>query len=130
MAKPLDGRDVDELAAFRDWLRTIATFNPLYHAVLAIRALFNAEFSSPDVITGIVTTGVFAFLDRFDAELNHLRGDFFSRRKYVFRQAVSRFHDQRLSVTPFRALGREARAQFEVARVEERAGFVFDQQLR
>ena len=43
-----------------DWLRTIASFNPLYHATLAIRALFNAQFSSPDVATGIVTTGVCA----------------------------------------------------------------------
>ena len=45
-----------------DWLRTIASLNPLYHATLAIRALFNADFSSPDVVTGLVTTGVFAFL--------------------------------------------------------------------
>ena len=45
-----------------EWLRTIAPLNPLYHATLAIRALFNAEFSSPDVVTGIVTTGVFALL--------------------------------------------------------------------
>ena len=45
-----------------DWLRTIATFNPLYHATLAIRALFNAQFTSPDVITGLVTTGVCALL--------------------------------------------------------------------
>lgn len=45
-----------------DWLRTIATFNPLYHATLAIRALFNAQFTSPDVITGLVTTGACALL--------------------------------------------------------------------
>jgi ABC-2 type transport system permease protein len=37
-----------------DWLRTIASFNPLYHAVLAIRALFNAQFSDPDIAVGIV----------------------------------------------------------------------------
>ncbi len=43
-----------------DWLRTIATFNPLYHATLAIRALFNAQFSSPDVVTGLVTMGACA----------------------------------------------------------------------
>ena len=50
-----------------EWLRTIASLNPLYHATLAIRALFNAEFSSPDVITGIVTTGIFALLSIFVA---------------------------------------------------------------
>jgi ABC-2 type transport system permease protein len=45
-----------------DWLRTLASFNPLYHATLAIRALFNAQFGSPDVVTGLATTGVFALL--------------------------------------------------------------------
>ncbi|MEW6223011.1 MAG: ABC transporter permease [Chloroflexota bacterium] len=45
-----------------DWLRTIASFNPLYHATLAIRALFNAQFTSPDVVTGLVTTGACALL--------------------------------------------------------------------
>ncbi len=43
-----------------DWLQTIASFNPLYHATLAIRALFNAQFSSPDVVTGIVAMGLCA----------------------------------------------------------------------
>ncbi len=41
-----------------DWLRTIASFNPLYHAVLAIRALFNAHFADADVVTGIGMTGI------------------------------------------------------------------------
>ena len=50
-----------------DWLRTIATLNPLYHATLAIRALFNSDFASPDVVTGIVTTGAFAVLSLFIA---------------------------------------------------------------
>ena len=36
-----------------DWLRTLATFNPLYHAVEAMRALFNADFANPAVATGI-----------------------------------------------------------------------------
>jgi len=45
-----------------DWLRTIASFNPLYHATLAIRALFNADFGSPDVAVGLATTGTFALL--------------------------------------------------------------------
>ncbi len=42
-----------------DWLRTIASFNPLYHAVLAIRSLFNARFADGDVVTGLVMTAVF-----------------------------------------------------------------------
>jgi ABC-2 type transport system permease protein len=44
------------------WLQSIAALNPLYHATLAIRALFNADFTSPDVVTGLVTTGAFALL--------------------------------------------------------------------
>jgi ABC-2 type transport system permease protein len=45
-----------------DWLRTIADVNPFYHAVLAIRALFNAQFSSPDVMIGILVLAVSAVL--------------------------------------------------------------------
>jgi ABC-2 type transport system permease protein len=45
-----------------DWLRTIASLNPLYHATLAIRALFNADFGSPDVVTGLVAMGACAAL--------------------------------------------------------------------
>ncbi len=45
-----------------DWLRTIAEVNPFYHAVLAIRALFNAQFSSPDVVWGIAVLAVSAVL--------------------------------------------------------------------
>ncbi len=45
-----------------DWLRTVASFNPLYHSVLAIRALFNAHFGDGDVITGIGMTAVCAVL--------------------------------------------------------------------
>lgn len=45
-----------------DWLRTVASFNPLYHATLAIRALFNAQFGSPDVVTGIVAMTACALL--------------------------------------------------------------------
>ncbi len=41
------------MALAPDWLRTIATFNPLYHAVEAMRALFNAEFSSASIGIGI-----------------------------------------------------------------------------
>ncbi len=45
-----------------DWLRTIASLNPLYHSVLAIRALFNAQWGSPDVPGGIAIMGVCAML--------------------------------------------------------------------
>jgi ABC-2 type transport system permease protein len=36
-----------------EWLRTVASLNPLYHSVLAIRALFNAQWGDPDVLSGI-----------------------------------------------------------------------------
>ena len=36
-----------------EWLRTVASLNPLYHSVLAIRALFNAQWGNPDVLSGI-----------------------------------------------------------------------------
>jgi ABC-2 type transport system permease protein len=45
-----------------DWLRTIASLNPLYHATLAIRSLFNADFGSPDVAVGLAATGGCALL--------------------------------------------------------------------
>jgi ABC-2 type transport system permease protein len=37
-----------------DWLQTIARFNPLYHAVAAIRALFNASYGDGEIVTGLV----------------------------------------------------------------------------
>ena len=37
-----------------DWLHTIARFNPLYHAVAAIRALFNASYGDGEIVTGLV----------------------------------------------------------------------------
>ena len=45
-----------------DWLQTLASLNPLYHATLAIRALFNADFGSPDVAIGIVVMTACALL--------------------------------------------------------------------
>ena len=45
-----------------DWLRTIASLNPLYHATLAIRALFNADFGSSDIATGLLAMCVCAIL--------------------------------------------------------------------
>jgi len=45
-----------------EWLRTVASFNPLYHSVLAIRALFNAQWGDPDVASGIAIMVVCAVL--------------------------------------------------------------------
>ncbi len=36
-----------------NWLRTLAAFNPVYHSVLAVRALFNGSLTDPEV--GICT---------------------------------------------------------------------------
>jgi ABC-2 type transport system permease protein len=44
-----------------DWLQTIAKFNPLYHAVAAIRALFNASYSDGEIVVGLVVLVVLAF---------------------------------------------------------------------
>jgi ABC-2 type transport system permease protein len=45
-----------------EWLRTVASLNPLYHSVLAIRALFNAQWGDPDVLSGIAIMVVCAVL--------------------------------------------------------------------
>ena len=37
-----------------DWLQTIAKFNPLYHAVAAIRALLNASYADGEIVIGLV----------------------------------------------------------------------------
>jgi ABC-2 type transport system permease protein len=37
-----------------DWLQTIAKFNPLYHAVAAIRALFNANYADGEIVIGLL----------------------------------------------------------------------------
>lgn len=50
-----------------DWLQTLASLNPLYHATLAIRALFNADWASPDVAVGIAVMGVCAVLSTWVA---------------------------------------------------------------
>ncbi len=36
-----------------DWLRALADLNPLYHAVSAIRSLFNASFGDPGIVIGL-----------------------------------------------------------------------------
>ena len=43
-----------------DWLQTVAKFNPLYHAVAAIRALFNASFGDGEIVFGVVLLVVLA----------------------------------------------------------------------
>lgn len=45
-----------------DWLQTIASFNPLSHAVDAARALFNGEWEDPQVLFGVGMTAVLAVL--------------------------------------------------------------------
>jgi ABC-2 type transport system permease protein len=45
-----------------DWLQALAQLNPLYHAVEAMRALFNAQFSDAAVMSGIVWMLVLAVL--------------------------------------------------------------------
>jgi ABC-2 type transport system permease protein len=44
-----------------DWLQTVAKFNPLYHAVAAIRSLFNASFGDTEILVGLVVLVVLAF---------------------------------------------------------------------
>jgi ABC-2 type transport system permease protein len=43
-----------------DWLQTVAKFNPLYHAVAAIRALFNANYGDGEIVVGLVVLVVLA----------------------------------------------------------------------
>ena len=42
------------------WLQTVAIFNPLYHAVVASRDLFNGAFGDRDILVGVVMMVVFA----------------------------------------------------------------------
>jgi ABC-2 type transport system permease protein len=37
-----------------DWLQALSKLNPLYHAVAAIRALFNASFGDGEILVGLV----------------------------------------------------------------------------
>ncbi len=43
-----------------DWLQTVARFNPLYHAVAAIRALFNANYGDSEIVFGVALLAVLA----------------------------------------------------------------------
>jgi ABC-2 type transport system permease protein len=43
-----------------DWLQTVAKLNPLFHAVSAIRALFNARYGDGEIVIGLVVLVVLA----------------------------------------------------------------------
>lgn len=43
-----------------DWLQTVAKFNPLYHAVAAIRALFNGSYGDTEILIGVAILAVLA----------------------------------------------------------------------
>jgi len=45
-----------------DWLQTLARLNPLYHAVVATRDLFNANLGDPEVVIGVVMMAALATL--------------------------------------------------------------------
>jgi ABC-2 type transport system permease protein len=45
-----------------DWLQTVAKFNPLYHTVAAIRALFNASYGDGEIVVGLVVLVVLSAL--------------------------------------------------------------------
>jgi ABC-2 type transport system permease protein len=45
-----------------DWLQTVARFNPLYHAVVAIRSLFNASYGDSEIVVGVVLLLVLSIL--------------------------------------------------------------------
>ena len=47
------------------WLKTVATFNPLFHAVKAARDLFNSHGSDPDVFRGLAIMAVLALVGIF-----------------------------------------------------------------
>jgi ABC-2 type transport system permease protein len=43
-----------------DWLQTVAKFNPLYHAVAAIRALFSASYGDSEIVFGVALLTILA----------------------------------------------------------------------
>ncbi|MGD0248331.1 MAG: ABC transporter permease [Candidatus Limnocylindrales bacterium] len=45
-----------------DWLQTLAKVNPLYHAVVATRDLFNANLGDPEVVIGVAMMAALAML--------------------------------------------------------------------
>jgi ABC-type multidrug transport system, permease component len=45
-----------------DWLQTVARFNPLYHAVAAMRALFNASYGDSEIVFGTALLVILAMV--------------------------------------------------------------------
>jgi ABC-2 type transport system permease protein len=45
-----------------DWLQTVAKLNPLYHAVVAIRSLFNASYGDSEIVLGVALLLVLSVL--------------------------------------------------------------------
>jgi len=43
-----------------DWLQTLSKLNPLYHAVAAIRSLFNANYGDSEIVFGVALLSVLA----------------------------------------------------------------------
>jgi ABC-2 type transport system permease protein len=50
------------IALAPDWLQAIANVNPLYHAVEAMRALFDGRFGDTTVIVGLAWLVVLAIV--------------------------------------------------------------------
>ena len=45
-----------------EWLQTLARFNPLYHAVAAMRALFNASYGDSEIVFGTALLVILAMV--------------------------------------------------------------------
>jgi ABC-2 type transport system permease protein len=45
-----------------DWLQKLADLNPVYHAVAAIRALFNANFGDTEIVVGVALLSILTAL--------------------------------------------------------------------
>ena len=50
------------LALAPDWLKFLSTLNPLTHAADAARALFNGDWSNPEIAIGAAIMGALAVL--------------------------------------------------------------------
>jgi ABC-2 type transport system permease protein len=48
------------MALAPDWLKFLSDINPLTHTVDAARALFNADWGSPEIAIGVTVTAIFA----------------------------------------------------------------------
>jgi ABC-2 type transport system permease protein len=50
------------MALAPDWLRTLSSLNPLTHAVDAARAMFNGDWSNPEIGIGVGITTILAIV--------------------------------------------------------------------